>query len=96
MVGGHPADRSNRLPGACKISKLRSNASILATDSRGCELIGDAPGDSVLVKSEQLLRGRFTAAAQPAFKPDPPVCPAQEAEAIAQAQAPVLVSDPAR
>jgi hypothetical protein len=33
-----------------------STALILVTESLGCEHTGDAPGDSVLMKSEQLRR----------------------------------------
>jgi hypothetical protein len=53
MPGGHPADRSNRQPDACKNSQWMTTASILATESRGSEHTGDAPGDPVPTKSEQ-------------------------------------------
>jgi hypothetical protein len=54
VAGGYPADRSNLETGTCKNPELISTASILATESRGSELTGAAPGDSVLMKSEPL------------------------------------------
>jgi hypothetical protein len=55
MTGEYPADHSNRQPGAFKNLQFRSTASILATEPRGCEPTGDAPGDFVFTKSKQLL-----------------------------------------